>query len=221
MRQDSRPIYSIGAVARLLDVTPGTLRTWEDRYGVVSPKRSTGGRRLYSRDEVEALRFVKMRIDEGIQPADAHRLLAERAGGSFRLADEATEGGPHPLIMLVERDPYAADFMEHFLRREGYEVDVAFDVADAERRWSGLVAQLAIIELLLSGGDGADLCRRLKERRAAPVLAVSTLDARNAALAAGADAFLQKPIDPLVLVSTVKDLLGSNALIETNVAAPA
>jgi DNA-binding response OmpR family regulator len=43
------------------------------------------------------------------------------------------------------------------------------------------------------------------------VLAVSTLAARAEALAAGADAFLQKPLDPLELVSTVKDLLAASA----------
>jgi DNA-binding transcriptional MerR regulator len=221
MPQDSRPIYSIGAVARLLSVTPATLRTWEERYGLVAPQRSAGGRRLYSRDEVERLRFVKTKIDDGIQPADAHRLLAERAEGGLDPSGRTTRGGPHLLILLAERDPYAADLTEHFLRREGYEVDVASDVADAERKWSGLAAGLAIIELLLSGGEGADLCRRLKQRRAAPVLAVSTLDARDAALAAGADAFLQKPIDPRVLVSTVNDLLRSSALLESEMGARA
>jgi len=219
MPRDSRPIYSIGAVARLLGITPGTIRTWEDRYGVISPQRSPGGRRLYSRDEVERLRFVKMKIDEGIQPADAHRLLAERADAGPDLSERTTQGGPRPLILLAERDPYAADLIEYFLRREGYEVDVASDAADAERKFSGLSPQLAIIELLLSGGEGADLCRRLKERRAAPVLVVSTLDARDAALTAGADAFLQKPLDPLALVSTVKDLLRLRPLVESDVGA--
>jgi DNA-binding response OmpR family regulator len=45
------------------------------------------------------------------------------------------------------------------------------------------------------------------------VLAISVLQARDEALAAGADAFLQKPLDPLEFVSTVKDLLGSSALV--------
>ena len=45
------------------------------------------------------------------------------------------------------------------------------------------------------------------------VLAISILEARDEALAAGADAFLQKPLDPLELVSTVKDLLGASALV--------
>jgi DNA-binding response OmpR family regulator len=45
------------------------------------------------------------------------------------------------------------------------------------------------------------------------VLAISVLESRDEALAAGADAFLQKPLDPLELVSTVKDLLGASALV--------
>lgn len=216
MAQDSRPIYSIGAVARLLGVTPATIRTWEERYGLISPHRSPGGRRLYSRDEVERLRFVKEKIDEGIQPADAHRLLAERVeeGGSG-VAEETAHEGPRLLILLAERDPYAADLSEYFLRTEGYDVHLALDEADAEEKFAELSPQLAIIELLLSGGVGADLCRRLKEQHSAPILAVSTLDARDAALAAGADAFLQKPLEPLELVSTVKDLLGSSALAKS------
>jgi DNA-binding response OmpR family regulator len=66
---------------------------------------------------------------------------------------------------------------------------------------------------MISGGRGADLCRRLKQLDAGAVLAVSALQARDDALAAGADAFLQKPFDPLELVSTVKDLLGVSALV--------
>jgi len=66
---------------------------------------------------------------------------------------------------------------------------------------------------MISGGLGADLCRRLKQHDAGAVLAISVLEARDEALAAGADAFLQKPLDPLELVSTVKDLLGASALV--------
>jgi DNA-binding transcriptional MerR regulator len=219
MPEDSRPIYGIGAVARLLDLTPSTIRTWEERYGVVSPRRSPGGRRLYSRDEVERLRFVKMKVDEGIQPADAHRLLTDRTDTGAGLAERAVQGGPLPLILLVERDPYATDLVEHFLRRDGFEVEVATDAGEAENKFVGLSPKLTIIELLLSGGEGADLCRRLKERSAAPVLAVSTLDGRDAALAAGADAFLQKPLEPLVLTSTVRDLIRASAFVEPHAGA--
>jgi DNA-binding transcriptional MerR regulator len=75
-----RPLLSIGAVARQLALPPATIRTWEMRYGIVIPQRTAGGQRLYSRAQLEQLRYLKRRVDEGSRPADAHRLLAERDG---------------------------------------------------------------------------------------------------------------------------------------------
>ncbi|MGD0808553.1 MAG: MerR family transcriptional regulator [Acidimicrobiales bacterium] len=72
-------LYGIGAVAKMLGVAQQTLRTWEDRYGQVTPERTPGGQRLYSRDQVDQLLFVVQAIARGAQPADAHRLLAERS----------------------------------------------------------------------------------------------------------------------------------------------
>jgi DNA-binding response OmpR family regulator len=161
------------------------------------------------------LRFVKERLDRGLQPAEAHRLLGEQLerGGDFRAPEEG-EPGPRLLILLAERDPYAAEFAEFFLRTEGYEVVVALDADDAARELEQRLPQLAVVELLISGGAGGELCRRLKEAGVAACLAISTLVARDQALAAGADAFLQKPLDPLQLVSTVKDLLGESAFLQ-------
>jgi DNA-binding response OmpR family regulator len=90
---------------------------------------------------------------------------------------------------------------------------LALAVGEAEEQWLESRPQLAIVELMISGGLGAELCQRLKQQDAGAVLAISVLQARDEALAAGADAFLQKPLDPLELVSTVKDLLGASALV--------
>ena len=206
-------MYSIGAVAQMLDIPPATLRTWEERYGLPVPERSPGGHRLYSRDQVEQLRFVKAQLDQGISPADAHRLLAERvAAGSLSF------GAPEPgrtrlLILLAERDPHAAELSEYFLRTEGYEVAAALDAAEAARKSEELTPSMTVIDLLISGGSGLELCRQLKQRSDAPMLAISTLETSDAALEAGADGFLQKPLDPLQLVSAIKDLLGASAFL--------
>ena len=117
------------------------------------------------------------------------------------------------LVLLAERDPVAADLAQFFLRTEGYDVHLALAVDEAEEQWIESRPQLAIVELMISGGRGVELCRRLKQHEAGAVLAISVLEARDEALAAGADAFLQKPLDPLELVSTVKDLLGASALV--------
>ena len=206
---NSRPVYSIGAVAQMLGIPPATLRTWEERYGLPVPERSPGGHRVYSRDQVDQLRFVKAQLAQGMAPADAHRLLAERlADGANSFGPPDTEG--RPLVLLAERDPHAAALVGHFLRTEGYEVAAALDAADATRRFDELTPSVTVIDLLISGG-GLELCRELKRRSDAPVLAISTLAAGDDALAAGADAFLQKPLDPLQLVAAVNDLLGANA----------
>ena len=207
-----RGIYSIGAVARMLEVPAATIRNWEERYATIVPERSPGGHRLYSRDQVEQLRFIAAEVSRGLSAADAHRLLGERREGGQPIINDG--GDTRLLVLLAERDPVSAELQQFFLRTEGYEVNLAFGVDEAEEHWLESRPQLAIIELMISGGLGAELCRRLKQQYdAGAVLAISVLEARDDALAAGADAFLQKPLDPLELVSTVKDLLGASALV--------
>ena len=212
-----RPIYSIGAVAGMLGVETATLRAWEERYGVVVPTRSQGAQRVYSRDELERLRFVVDLVEAGTTPADAHRLLAERVRDVAELGRPSVEGVTI-VVLLAERDRYAAELLEYFLRTEGYEVCVAFDPDRAEQLWGERRPQLSIVDLMISGG-GLDLCARLSHDGAGPVLAMAALDLADEALAAGASAFLAKPVVPLQFVSTVRDLLGSSALTRRSKAA--
>jgi DNA-binding transcriptional MerR regulator len=188
----------------MLGIPVATIRNWEERYATIVPVRSAGGQRLYSRDQVERLRFVAAEISRGLSAGDAHRLVAEQDEAGGPSPHKGDGAGTRLLVLLAERDPAAADLAQFFLRTEA---------DDAEERWLERRPQLAIVELMISGGRGADLCRRLKQLDAGAVLAVSALQARDDALAAGADAFLQKPFDPLELVSTVKDLLGVSALV--------
>jgi DNA-binding transcriptional MerR regulator len=207
-----RPVYSISAVARMLGVPVATIRTWEDRYEVVVPERSAGGHRLYRREQVEQLRFVKAGVAEGLSAADAHRLLSERIGAGLAVAPEAGAGA-RLLILLAEHDPFAAEFQEYFLKTEGFEVQVALGEEAARKAFSEKVPSLVVVELLISGGSGLRLCRWFKERGDVLIVAVSVLESRDLAVDAGADAFLLKPLEPLQLVSTVRDLLGSSAFL--------
>jgi DNA-binding transcriptional MerR regulator len=193
----------------MVGVPPATIRTWEERYGLVEPVRSAGGHRLYTRGDVERLRFAAERVREGFSPGDAHRLLAETAG-NLPTAGAAAE---RIVILLAERDPYAAEFAEYFLKTEGFEVILALDAADAGAALAADRPQVAVIDLLISGGSGLELCRNV-HARGVPVLAVSSLAARDAALEAGAGGFLQKPLEPLRLVSAVKDLLGKSSYLK-------
>jgi DNA-binding transcriptional MerR regulator len=210
-----RPIYSIGAVATMLGVETATLRAWEERYGIVVPTRSKGSQRIYSRDELEQLRFIVDALETGSTPADAHRLLSEHIGAEERLS---RPDGATIVVLLAERDRYAAELFEYFLRTEGFDVCVAFEPAHAEALFDDRGPSLSIVDLMITGG-GLELCARLAGNGAAPVLAMSAIDLAEEALAAGASAFLTKPVVPLQFVSTVRDLLGSSALVRRTAAA--
>ena len=204
----------------MLGVSQPAIRSWEDRYGLIVAERSEGGRRLYTRDQLEQLRFVKEHIDDGMSAADAHRLLAERqAGAEPAGAPPLSNRQTRLLVLLAENDQYGAQLNEFFLRTEGYEVETALTAEDAEESFASRDPALSIVELMISGGVGRDLCKKLKERRGTPLLCISSLDLREQALAAGADAFLKKPLEPLQLVSTVKDLLGHSALVRVDAGA--
>ncbi len=200
----------------MLGVETATLRSWEERYGVVVPIRSDGAQRIYSRDDLERLRFVVDAVEAGTTPADAHRLLAERLGeaGSLSLPDPL---GATIVVLLAERDRYAAELLEYFMRTEGYDVCVAFDPALAEQMFAERRPELSIVDLMMTGG-GLELCARLARDGTAPVLAMSALDLADEAISMGASAFLAKPVVPLEFVSTVRDLLGSSALTRRSTA---
>ena len=215
-----RPLYSIGAVARMLDLSVATIRNWEERYGAVRPVRSAGGHRLYSRDDVERLRFVRDELARGASPADAHRLLGERLVAGVGIA----EPGDDParlLILVAERDRYAAELVEYFLRTEGLAVEVVTRADEVLTVFAETAPALTIIELLLAGGEGLAVCRELRARGASAILATSALHLEDEALDAGADAFLAKPFDSLALLSAVGDLLGRSALIRSSTTAGA
>ena len=208
-----RPVYSISAVARILAIPVGTLRTWEERYGQVVPARNDSGHRLFSRQQMEQLRFVQAQMDGGASAADAHRLLAERIETGMPLADPPPEPVARLLILLAESDPYAAEFGEYFLKTEGFDVEVALGEEAAREAFAAVSPAVVIVEVLISGGTGLDLCRFFRQRADVAVIAVSAMQAQDAAIDAGADAFLLKPLDPLQLVLTVRDLLRSSAFL--------
>jgi DNA-binding transcriptional MerR regulator len=208
-----RPVYSIGAVARMLGIPAATLRTWQDRYAVVVPERSEGGHRLYTRDQVEQLRFLVDQVAAGLSPADSHRLLQERRAAGLSLRSAGGGNADSLLILLAERDPFAGEFAEYFLRTEGYDVALVLSVEDALAKAADIGPDLAIIDPLISSGRGLELCRRLRDEEGVPVLAISTLELRDRAMTAGASAFLRKPVEPLQLVSAIRDLLGRSAFL--------
>jgi DNA-binding transcriptional MerR regulator len=204
----------------MVGVSPSAIRSWEDRYRLVVAERSEGGHRIYTRDQVDQLRFIKEQLDQGLSAADAHRLLAERDTGAEPIVERAR---PTPaarvLVLFADGDRYGVQLHDVSLRAEGFEVEIAMSAAEAEEKFISQKPALAIVELMISGGVGRELCERLKARCDAPLVCISSLDLREQALAAGADAFLKKPLDPLELVSIVTALLGEQREVSERVIA--
>lgn len=196
----------------MVGVPVSTLRTWEERYRLVIAVRSSGGQRRYTRNQLAQLSFVAEQIDQGFSPGDAHRLLADQIDrGSAMVASDKGEEQAGVLILIAERDRFSASLQDYLLRTEGFRVEIASSAKEAEEKFDELVPQIVVVELLLSGGVGGRLIERLTQA-GATVIAVSPLAASEVAAEFGACAFLQKPIDPLVFASTVRDLLGTSAI---------
>jgi len=98
------PLFNIGAVARQTGISVVTLRMWERRYGFPSAARTDGGQRIYSPRTVQSLRWVKARMEEGMQVGNAVRalrLLAEQDVPT--LATLPAPGGPPPPLGALRR----------------------------------------------------------------------------------------------------------------------
>lgn len=73
--RDDQPIYNIKAVVEATGLPAATLRAWERRYGALSPGRTASGYRLYSGRDIVTLKWLKARVDEGMNISQAIHLL--------------------------------------------------------------------------------------------------------------------------------------------------
>jgi MerR family transcriptional regulator, light-induced transcriptional regulator len=101
---DSAPAgWRIGELGRRVGLSPDVLRAWERRYGLLQPRRSRSGQRLYSPADEERVRAMLARMDEGYSAAVAARLALEPAepGRPPATADEVPPGPPADLRALA------------------------------------------------------------------------------------------------------------------------
>ena len=66
MTNDDTPIYNLKAVVQETGLKPDTLRAWERRYSLPEPNRTGGGHRLYSQQDINTLKWLLARQDEGM-----------------------------------------------------------------------------------------------------------------------------------------------------------
>lgn len=101
-------------------------------------------------------------------------------------------------ILVVDDDPKIRSVTGRGLRFEGYNVHLAADSEEALRIAREEEIDLYILDVMLPGMDGLELCRRLRRGTSAPILMLTARDAvadRIAGLDSGADDYLVKPFD--------------------------
>ena len=114
-----------------------------------------------------------------------------------------------PKILVVEDEPAIAESLAYSLRRDGFAVTVAKNLASAENEAPG--ADLVVLDLMLPDGSGFDLIGQIRRRGlGTAVIVLSSRDGeadRVAALETGADDYVTKPFSPREIVARVRAVL--------------
>jgi len=113
-------------------------------------------------------------------------------------------------ILVVDDDMNVRDVVRRYLERAGYAVAVAGDGEAALRIIEEAEPDLVVLDLMLPGIDGLEVCRRIRGRSAVPVVMLTALgeeDERIAGLQLGADDYVAKPFSPRELVLRVASVL--------------
>ena len=115
-----------------------------------------------------------------------------------------------PTILVVEDEASIASAVADRLRSEGFEVEVAADGLTGVERCEALQPDLVVLDLMLPGIDGLEVCRRIQQGRPVPVLMLTARDTETdllVGLAVGADDYLTKPFSPRELVARIRAIL--------------
>jgi DNA-binding response OmpR family regulator len=113
-------------------------------------------------------------------------------------------------ILVVEDDPTVREVVGTYLEADGFVVEAASDGFAALDAIAERMPDLVVLDRMLPGIDGAEVCRRIRESHDVPVILLTALGAaedRVAGLEAGADDYLTKPFSPRELVLRVQAVL--------------
>ncbi len=120
-------------------------------------------------------------------------------------------------LLVVEDEESFSDVLSFMLRREGYEVAVAATGPEALTMFDRSGADLVLLDLMLPGLSGTEVCRELRQRSNVPIIIVTARDAevdKVVGLELGADDYVTKPYSARELLARVRAVLrrrGENA----------
>jgi two-component system response regulator RegX3 len=113
-------------------------------------------------------------------------------------------------VLVVEDEESFSDALSFMLRREGYEVGVATDGSMALEEFDRHGADLVLLDLMLPGISGTEVCRTLRQRSTVPIIMVTAKDGevdKVVGLELGADDYVTKPFSSRELVARIRAVL--------------
>ena len=124
-------------------------------------------------------------------------------------------------ILIVEDEEAIADLEKDYLELSGFEVEIASDGTSGLKKALEEEFHLVILDLMLPGVDGFEICRQIREMKNIPIIMVSAkkddID-KIRGLGLGADDYMTKPFSPSELVARVKAHLNRyERLVSSNV----
>ncbi len=113
-------------------------------------------------------------------------------------------------ILVVDDESSIRDVLTRYLEREGYRVDVAADGPGALQATTQMSPDLIVLDLMLPGLDGLEVCHRLRAQSMVPIIMLTARDEeadKVRGFTTGADDYITKPFSPAELVLRVKAVL--------------
>ncbi len=117
-------------------------------------------------------------------------------------------------VLVVEDEESYSDALAYMLRKEGFEVSLAGTGPDALAEFDRTGADIVLLDLMLPGLPGTEVCRRIRQVSAVPVIMVSAKDDevdKVVGLELGADDYVTKPYSPRELVARIRAVLRRGA----------
>jgi two-component system response regulator RegX3 len=117
-------------------------------------------------------------------------------------------------VLVVEDEESFSDALSYLLRREGYDVAVAASGPEAIALFERSGADLVLLDLMLPGLSGTEVCRAIRQRSVVPIIIVTARDAevdKVVGLELGADDYVTKPFSSRELVARIRAVLRRGA----------
>lgn len=124
------------------------------------------------------------------------------------MEDTRVTAGAH--LLVVDDDREICELIRHFFERHGYRVTAAHDEAQMQAQLRRCSFDLVVLDVMLPGRNGLELCRDIRGRSQVPIIMVTAVGEttdRIVGLEMGADDYLAKPFEPRELLARVRAVI--------------